>query len=147
MKSEALEFFAAANTENGFYKIGKKPSRDIKLHQAIYKYRGDVGAVIHCHPIYSSVNAELGVDLEVSRKMQRIFGERIEVSEYAGQGTERLGKRAVESLKGGVAVFLSKQGLTVVGKTLVDAYWTLNAIEDESLKFFKAKEELWQRRT
>lgn len=135
------------NTENGFYKTGKKPSRDIKLHQAIYKDRGDVGAVIHCHPIYSSVNAELDVGLEVSQKMQRIFGERIEVSEYAGQGTERLGKRAVESLKGGVAVFLSKQGLTVVGKTLVDAYWTLNAIEDESLKSFKAKEELWQRRT
>lgn len=135
------------NVESGLFKGGKKPSRDRKLHQVIYRARGDVGAVIHCHPIYSSVNAELNTALEVSFKMQRILGEKIAVSEYAAQGTERLAEYAVEALKGRVAVFLSKQGLVVVGKTLCDAYWTLNAIEDECLKFFKAKEELWQHRT
>ena len=135
------------NLKNGFHKPFSKPSSDKNLHRAIYNARGDIGAIIHCHPIYSSVNAELGEKLIVSEKMRRILGEKISVTEYKKQRSKQQGEAAVCALKGRVAAFLFRQGLVVVGKTVQDAYWTLNAIEDECQKFYRNKEDLWQHRT
>lgn len=96
------------------------PSIEKAMHAAVYKARSDIGAVIHTHPIYSSV---LGVNHMalpgISEDFVQLVGEKIVCSEYALPGTPELADNAIRALgKERNAVLLPNHGTLCAGRDL-----------------------------
>src|SRR5665648_1236311 len=100
----------------------RKPSIEMPMHFSIYNTRKDVGAIVHYHPIYSSVLAVTGFSLPgICEDFVQIVGEKVLCAKYALPGSEELAENAVVSLGERNAVFLLNHGTLCVGKDMKDA--------------------------
>ena len=106
------------------------PSIEKAMHVAIYNERSDVNAVIHTHPLYSSVLGVNGMDLPgVSEDFVQIVGDRMICSEYALPGTQQLAQNAVEALGKNNGVLLPNHGTIVVGPNMSMALTICKVVE------------------
>lgn len=75
------------------------PSIEKETHLAVYRSRPDVNAVIHTHPLYSTVLGVNHMELPaVSEDFAQIVGDKIICSEYALPGTKELGENVAIGL-------------------------------------------------
>ncbi|SLM19389.1 Ribulose-5-phosphate 4-epimerase-like epimerase or aldolase [uncultured spirochete] len=108
----------------------RKPSIEFHLHLSIMRARSDVFAVIHTHPIYSSVFGVLREDIPaISEDFAQIVGDRASCCVYALPGTEELAKNVVVSLGEGKAVLIPNHGTVCVGHTLDEAMKVAAVVE------------------
>ena len=116
------------------------PSVEKVMHVAVYNAREDVNAVIHTHPLYSSV---LGVDCMdlpgVSEDFVQIVGDKIICCEYALPGTAELAGNAVKALGDRNAVLLPNHGTLCVGKDLKEAFKICHVVEKTAQIYILAK--------
>ncbi|MBU4227207.1 class II aldolase/adducin family protein [bacterium] len=97
----------------------RKPSIEMPMHLSIYNARKDVGAIVHYHPIYSSVLAVTGFSLPgICEDFVQIVGEKVLCAKYALPGSDELAENAVASLGNRNAVFLLNHGTLCVGKDM-----------------------------
>lgn len=116
-----------------------KPSSELPLHLEIYKNRNDVAAIIHTHPIYSTVLSIVSNELPpIVEDSVMILGERINVAEYALPGTLELAKKALKALGKNHCVFLSNHGLVCVGENLEEAFTATQIAEKTSQIYIEA---------
>lgn len=96
------------------------PSIEKAMHAAVYKARADVGAVIHTHPVYSSVLGVNHMELPgISEDFVQIVGEKIVCSEYALPGTPELAENVIRALGSERnAVLLPNHGTLCTGRDL-----------------------------
>ena len=96
------------------------PSIEKAMHAAVYKARSDIGAVIHTHPIYSSVLGVNRMELPgISEDFVQLVGEKIVCSEYALPGTPELANNVIQALgKERSAVLLPNHGTLCAGRDL-----------------------------
>jgi L-fuculose-phosphate aldolase len=96
------------------------PSIEKAMHAAVYAARSDIGAVIHTHPIYSSVLGVNHMDLPgISEDFVQLVGEKIVCSEYALPGTPKLAENVIQALgKERNAVILPNHGTLCAGRDL-----------------------------
>ena len=96
------------------------PSIEKAMHAAVYAARPDIGAVIHTHPIYSSVLGVNHMDLPgISEDFVQLVGEKIVCSEYALPGTPQLAENVIQALgKERNAVILPNHGTLCAGGDL-----------------------------
>ncbi|MEJ5258273.1 MAG: class II aldolase/adducin family protein [Fervidobacterium sp.] len=100
-----------------------KPSSELPLHIQIYLNRSNVGAIIHTHPIYSTIVSITQREIPpIVEDAVMILGETLKVSEYALPGTEELAQKALEALGTNNCVFLKNHGLVTVGENLQEAF-------------------------
>jgi L-fuculose-phosphate aldolase len=108
----------------------RTPSCERGMHVAVYKARQDVNAVLHTHPLYSTV---LGVNLMelpgISEDFVQIVGDKIICSEYALPGTPELARNAVQALGERNAVLLPNHGTLCVGEDLKIALRVCHVVE------------------
>lgn len=98
-----------------------KPTSELPLHLEIYK-NYPFNAVIHIHPVYTSVLAVLREHLPpILEEMVMYTGGDVRVSEYAPYGTWDLARKAVEALKDRSAVILANHGLVTCGRSIEEA--------------------------
>lgn len=115
------------------------PSSELPLHIEIYDKRADVHAVIHTHPIYSTiVSITLQEIPPIVEDAVMILGESLFVSEYALPGTKELAKNAVKSLGDNHCVFLKNHGLVAVGENLHEAFVATLVAEKTAQIYFEA---------
>ena len=108
----------------------RKPSIETSMHLAIYNARCDVGAVIHYHPIYSSVLAITGVSLPgISEDFVQLVGDKVLCAEYALPGSKELAKNALTGLGERKAVFLLNHGTLCVGRDIKEAMKVCYVVE------------------
>ena len=108
----------------------RKPSIEMPMHLSIYNTRKDVGAIVHYHPIYSSVLAVTGVSLPgICEDFVQIVGEKVLCAKYALPGSDELAKNAVVSLGERNAVFLLNHGTLCVGKDMKEAMKVCYVVE------------------
>ena len=108
----------------------RKPSIEMPMHLSIYNTRKDVGAIVHYHPIYSSVLAVTGVSLlGICEDFVQIVGEKVLCAKYALPGSDELAKNAVASLGERNAVFLLNHGTLCVGKDMKEAMKVCYVVE------------------
>lgn len=104
-----------------------KPSIEWPMHNAIYKNRQDIGAIIHVHAIYTTALAMAHMSIPAaSEDLVQIVGGDVRVSKYALPGSEELAANAVEALKGRNAVLLANHGSLSAGE---DLHETLKIVE------------------
>jgi L-fuculose-phosphate aldolase len=93
------------------------------LHIEIYETRADIHAIIHTHPVYSTiVSVTLKEIPPIVEDAVMILGEWLFVSEYGLPGTEELARNAVKALGNNHCVFLRNHGLVTVGENLQEAF-------------------------
>ncbi|MFN4223976.1 MAG: class II aldolase/adducin family protein [Fervidobacterium nodosum] len=116
-----------------------KPSSELPLHIEIYNNRKDINAIIHTHPVYSTV-----ISLTVSEippiveDAVMILGERLRVSEYALPGSWELAKNAFIALGQNNCVFLRNHGLVCVGENLHEAFIATQVAEKTAQIYIEA---------
>lgn len=116
------------------------PSIEKHMHVAVYKAREDVNAVIHTHPLYSSVLGVDGMELPgVSEDFVQIVGDKIICSEYALPGTRELAENVVDGLGNRNAVLLPNHGALCVGKDMDHAFKICDVVEKTAHIYILAK--------
>ena len=84
-----------------------KPSSDVFSHLYIYKYRSDVGGVVHTHSRYATAFAAVGRPIPcVLTAMADEFGGPIPCGGFALIGVEAIGEVVIESIGRSPAVLL-----------------------------------------
>ena len=106
------------------------PSVETMLHIGVYKARKKVNAVIHSHPVFSSVFAVAGMEIPpIVDDQVTYLGGVIKVAEYALSGSGELVKNALTALGPRNAVLLANHGAVCVGKDLREAFTNCEMLE------------------
>lgn len=97
-----------------------EPSVERHMHAHVYKTRKDVNAVVHTHPVFSSVFGVIGEEIPaVSEDFAQIVGASVRNAvPYELPGTPELAASAVRALGENNAVLLPNHGALSVGRTM-----------------------------
>ena len=119
---------------------GLKPSSELEMHMILYRNREDVNAVIHTHPVYTTVLACLREDLPAIDYMIAVTGAtKVRCAEYASYGTKELAENAYKAMGSSLAVILANHGLTTAGKDIANAFNITVQVEYISNLYIKAR--------
>lgn len=109
-----------------------QPSSEWRFHRDIMKAKPEVSAIVHAHPMYSTIIAIMGKEIPPLHYMIAVAGgHTIPLAPYATFGTEELSQNAVTALKDRAACLLQHHGLIATGPSLDKAMWL--AVEVETL--------------
>lgn len=117
---------------NGEKISGKNfPSGEYKLHIMVYKYRNDVKAIIHTHPLFSTVLSVLNIKLDkpILPEVVLLVGEKIPTVEYGTFYTEDLVNKVKKYIFDSNAFLLEKHGLLTFGESLEEAFFRTLKVE------------------
>lgn len=109
-----------------------QPSSEWRFHRDIMRAKPEVGAIVHAHPMYSTIIAIMGKEIPPLHYMVAIAGgHTIPLAPYATFGSAELSQHAVTALKDRTACLLQHHGMIATGPTLDRAMWL--AVEVETL--------------
>ena len=107
-----------------------RPSIEKRLHVGVYRARPDVNAIIHDHPLHSSVLGVNRMELPaISEDFAQIVGDKIICADYALPGTPELAENAIKALGERNAVLLPNHGTLCVGKDLKTVLRVAHVVE------------------
>lgn len=113
-------------------KVGdkKQPSTELKLHLYIYSMRKDINAIVHTHPKFSTAFAASGLALDkiVFPEIYLKLG-KIPLAKYATPSTEEVPASIANYVKSCSAILLANHGLVTYAKSLKEAYYLTEKIE------------------
>lgn len=106
------------------------PSVERHMHVAVYLARPDVQAIVHTHPLYSTVLGVCRMELPgISEDFVQIVGDKAICAEYALPGTPELGRNAAKALGIWNAVLLPNHGTLCVGENMKHALTVTHVTE------------------
>lgn len=109
----------------------RKPTIEKDLHLEIYKKRNDVNAIVHTHPIYSTVFSCMGEDIPpiIDEAAQVLMGT-CRRADYALPGTAELAENCVKALGDtAMSCLLQSHGAVCVGKDMNAAFKVARVLE------------------
>lgn len=126
-----LEDFAECSIDTGqSLGSGRKPSKEIPMHQAIYETRPEIGAVLHASPLYSTLIATSKIDIPSAWFVEGMYYlEKIERVPYAHPGSMKLGELVREKAKKANILLLENHGVLVYDTSLKEAKMALQTLE------------------
>lgn len=109
----------------------RKPTIEMGLHLAIYKARPEINAVIHTHPIYSTVISCIGEDMPlIIDEAAQTLGGTVRTAPYALPGSQELADNCVKTLGAETnACLLMSHGAVCVGGTMDAAFKVSTVLE------------------
>ena len=117
---------------DGSFDPAQRPSSEWRFHLDILKARPEINAVVHAHPLYSTILAIMGLEIPPIHYMIACAGgDTIRCAPYATFGTQELSEHAVRALEDRLACLLEHHGMIAVGPSLAKAMWL--AVEVETL--------------
>ncbi|MBT5049009.1 MAG: class II aldolase/adducin family protein [Rhodospirillaceae bacterium] len=115
-----------------------KPPLEFHLHAGVYKARSDAGAVIHCHPNWSTVLSTAGVEyLPVYAQGSLVYPLPVLDSPDSINNLV-MAKRLTDTLGDGPAALMKAHGAMTMGKTIIDAFVLLNYLEENAQRQYMA---------
>ena len=95
---------------------GRSPSTEMALHLACYRAFGEIGSVIHSHPVWATMFAVARQPIPACVDEFAVYcGGEIRCADYAASGTPDVGNNAVKALEGRAAALIANHGLVAVG--------------------------------
>ena len=120
---------------------GDKPSKEVFMHRAMYRARPDAGAVVHLHSTHATAVGCLP-DADPTNPIPPLtpyfvmrVGRSMPIVEYYRPGDAAMEPAIHEAALGARAVLLANHGPVVSGKTLTDAVYAAEELE-EAAKLF-----------
>jgi L-fuculose-phosphate aldolase len=105
-------------------------SIETMLHIGVYKARNKVNAVIHTHPVFSSVFSVSGQEIPPILDDQITYlGGEIKVAEYSLPGSQDLVSNVIPALGPRNAVILANHGALTVGRDMKEAFVNCEMLE------------------
>lgn len=110
--------------------IGGRASSELPMHQAIYRARPDVRAIVHAHPVEAAARAVAGLALEelILSEAALTIG-RVPVVGWAMPGEAALARLVAEAAAGADAILLRFHGAVTVGRTIEEAAFRMETLE------------------
>ncbi|MFP5108754.1 class II aldolase/adducin family protein [Neobacillus sp. C211] len=126
-----VEDFAECSIESGkSINSGRKPSKEVPMHLAIYETRPEIGAVLHASPLYSTLIASSNIDIPSAWFVESMYYlEKIERVPYANPGSMELGDLVREKAKKANILLLENHGVLVYDTSLKEAKMALQTLE------------------
>ena len=117
-----------------------KISTEHKIHLYAYKKRSEVNAVVHCHPVYSTVFALLGEGLN-DHYLPEVFLTlgKIPLCKYATPSTDQVPESLEPYINFAWAMLLQNHGAVTLGKTLDEAYFKMEKLEQAAKIIYLSK--------
>lgn len=137
-----LDAARLAKLDAGFAHVsGDQPSKEVFMHRAIYAARPDAGAVVHLHSTMATAVACLA-DVDPANPIPPLtpyfvmrVGRRMPVVPYYRPGDAAMEPAIHAAARGAAAVLLANHGPVVSGRTLIDAVYAAEELE-EAAKLF-----------
>lgn len=109
----------------------RKPTIETGLHTALYRARPEVNAVVHTHPLYSTVFSCMGEDIPmVIDEAAQVLGGVCRTAPYALPGTPELAENCVKALGTQAnSCLLQSHGAVCVGETMDAAFKVAKVLE------------------
>ncbi len=121
-----LPFVAWGGTTRGRW----KPSSEWHFHEAIYKSRPDVQAVVHTHSANATALACLRRPLPAFHYMVAVAGgDNVPLVPYFTFGTEELSAAVASAMAGRDACLLANHGLVAAGGSMAQALKVVEEVE------------------
>lgn len=117
---------------DGTLREGKrKPSVETELHLLVYARRPDVNAIVHTHPVASTVFGCLGREIPLFLdEGAQALGAPVATCPYALPGSHELAEHCAQALSGGAnACLLQSHGAVCVGKDMKAAFKVARVLE------------------
>jgi L-fuculose-phosphate aldolase len=116
---------------DGDVTAGERPSMEAPFHLAFYRNVPEVGAVIHCHPMFCSLLAAAGQNVRTDYTPEGLMVlERVAFVPYATPGSEGLADNLSAAMaKGARAFVLENHGAITVGKDIAEAFHRMETLE------------------
>jgi 3-dehydro-4-phosphotetronate decarboxylase len=115
---------------------GDKPSKEVFMHRAFYRARAEVGAVVHLHSTQATavaclpdVDAENPIPPLTPYFVMRV-GRRMPIVEYYRPGDPAMEPAIHAAARDARAVLLANHGPVVSGRTLTDAVYAAEELEE-----------------
>ena len=126
-----------ARLDAGFRHIGgDKPSKEVFMHRAFYTARTDAGAVVHLHSTMATAVACLP-DVDADNPIPPLtpyfvmrVGRRMPIVQYYRPGDPAMEPAIEAGARDARAVLLANHGPVVSGKTLSDAVYAAEELEE-----------------
>jgi L-fuculose-phosphate aldolase len=112
---------------------GGKPSKEWRFHLALLRDRPNTGGVVHLHSPFATAFAVSGTPLPLGTIAGEVGLKKVPVVPYFRPGSEDLAKSVVDVFNRDpviVAALMADHGTVTVGKTLDEAYYTADLLED-----------------
>lgn len=109
---------------------GRKPSKEVPMHRAVYETRPDIGAVLHASPFYSTLIACAAEDIPSNRFVETMYYlERVERVGYCHPGSAALGEAVREKARKANVLLLENHGVLVFDTSIKEARMSLHTLE------------------
>lgn len=115
---------------------GDKPSKEVFMHRAFYRARAEAGAVVHLHSTQATAVACLP-DVDHDNPIPPLtpyfvmrVGRRMPIVEYYRPGDPAMEPAIHAAAQNARAVLLANHGPVVSGKTLTDAVYAAEELEE-----------------
>jgi ribulose-5-phosphate 4-epimerase/fuculose-1-phosphate aldolase len=127
---------------------GDKPSKEVFMHRAFYQARDDAGAVVHLHSTQATAVSCLP-DVDPSSPIPPLtpyfvmrIGRRMPIIPYYRPGDAAMEPAINEAARDARAVLLANHGPVVSGKTLTDAVYAAEELEEAAKLFLLLRGQL-----
>ncbi len=102
---------------------GRYPTVEWPMHQAIYKAREDINAIVHSHALYSSAFAVCKEDIPAVLAEQELYvGGDVVCADYGAVGSAKLAENILSALGNRKAALLQNHGAIYIGSDLEEAF-------------------------
>ena len=108
-----------------------KPSIETPMHLGIYKKKEDVLAVVHAHPVFSSLFTAIKskINTNLTAEAKAILGDPLLIR-YAVMGSEALADVVAENIIKSDILLLENHGVLTTGSNLVQAFDKVEVLEN-----------------
>ncbi len=137
-----------ARLDAGFSHVGgDKPSKEVFMHRAFYAAREDAGAVVHLHSTWATAVSCLA-DVDQANPIPPLtpyfvmrIGRAMPIVPYYRPGDAAMEPAIADAARGARAVLLANHGPVVSGRTLTDAVYAAEELEEAAKLFMLLRRE------
>ena len=115
------------------------PPMEFHIHTEIYRRRPDVQAIVHTHPLWSTLFSMTGQPVLPVTMQAAVIGEIRRFDRTASINTRPLGVDLAQALGGARAVMLRSHGAVCVGADIVEAFVLAVYLEENARRQYLAR--------
>jgi len=114
------------------------PPMEFHIHAQIYRRRPDVQAIIHAHPLWSTVLSTAGQPVRPVTMQAAVLGDIKTFPKIASINNAELGESLAAALNDGRVIVLQSHGTVAVGGTLLEAFALAVYLEETARRHYLA---------
>jgi L-fuculose-phosphate aldolase len=116
------------------------PPMEFHIHSEIYRRRPDVNAVIHAHPLWSTLFSSAGRPVKPVIMQAAVLGEIREFATIASINTRPLGEQLAAALGGERVALLKSHGAVVAAGSILEAFALAVYLEENAERQYRAEQ-------